>query len=50
MVQVNMSEEEIMDLVWRNWESLPVSVEIVPLLKQSAIDKDLHSTGIQKVA
>jgi hypothetical protein len=50
MVQVNMSEEEIMDLVWRNWESLPVSVEIVPLLKQAAIDKDLHSTGIQKVA
>jgi hypothetical protein len=45
-----MSEEEIIDLVWGNWEFVPVSVRIVPLLKQSAIDKDLHSTRIQKVA
>jgi len=45
-----MSEEEVLDLVWRNGEALPVSVGIVTLLKQSAIDKNLHSAGIQKVA
>jgi hypothetical protein len=41
-----MGEEETMDLVWRNGESLPVSVEIVPFLKQPAVDKDLHSACV----
>jgi hypothetical protein len=47
---MNMGEKEIMDLAWRNREGLPVSVGIVPFLKQSAIDKNLHSASIQKVA
>jgi len=47
---VNMSEEETMDLVWRNGEGLPVSVGIVPFLKQPAVDEDLHSARIQKIA
>jgi hypothetical protein len=50
VVQVNMSEEETMDLVWRNGEGLPVSVGIVPFLKQPAVDEDLHSARIQKIA
>jgi hypothetical protein len=50
VVQVNVGEEETMDLVWRNGESLPVSVGIVPFLKQPAVDKDLHSARIQKIA
>jgi len=45
-----MGEKEITNLVWRNGEALPVSVETVAFLKQSAIDKNLHSTSIQKVA
>jgi hypothetical protein len=50
VVQVNMGKEEMLYLVWRNGESLPVSVRVVPFLKQSAIDKDFHSASIQKVA
>jgi len=50
VVQVDMGEKDIVDLVWRNGEGFPVSGGIVPLLKQSAIDKDLHSASIQKVA
>jgi hypothetical protein len=50
VIQVNVGEKEIMDLVRRNGECLPVSVGIVPFLKQSTINKDLHSATIQKVA
>ena len=50
VVQVNVGEEETMDLVWRNGEGLPVSVGIVLFLKQSAVDEDLHSARIQKIA
>jgi hypothetical protein len=50
VVKVNMGEKEIVDLVRRNRKSLPVPVGIVPLLKQPAIDQDLQSAGIQKVA
>jgi hypothetical protein len=50
VVKVNMSEKETVDLVRRNREALPVPVGIVPLLKQPAIDQDLQSAGIQKVA
>jgi hypothetical protein len=47
---MNMGEKKMLNLVWRNRKILPVSVGIVPLLKQSAINKDLHSPSIQKVA
>jgi hypothetical protein len=40
----------MLDLVWRDGEGFPVSVGIVPLLKQSAIDKNLHSINIEKIA
>jgi hypothetical protein len=42
MVLVNMGEEEILDLVWRNREGLPVSVGVISFLKHSAIDQDFH--------
>jgi hypothetical protein len=47
VVLVNMGEEEILDLVWRNWEGLPVSVGIIPFLKHAAIDEDFHFTSFQ---
>jgi hypothetical protein len=50
VVQVNMGEKEILDLIRRKGEALPVSVGKIPFLKQSAIDKNLHSASIQKVA
>jgi hypothetical protein len=45
-----VGEEETIDLVWRNGEGLPVSVGIITFLKQSAVDENLHSARIQKVA
>ena len=45
-----MGEKEILDLVRRDGEDLPVSVRIVPFLEQPTIDKDLHSANFQKVA
>jgi hypothetical protein len=50
VVYVNMGKDEILNLIWRNREAPPVSVGIVTFLKQPAIDKDLQSTDIQKVA
>jgi len=47
VVLVNMGEEKILDLVWTYREGLPVSVEIIPFLKQSAIDEDFHSSHFQ---
>jgi hypothetical protein len=45
VVQVNVCEEDMINLAWRNGEGLPVSVGIVPFLKQPTIDKNLHSTS-----
>jgi len=45
-----MGEQKMLDLVWRNGKGLPVSMGIIPFLKHSAIDKNLHSIGIKKVA
>ncbi len=50
VVLVNVGEEEILDLVWRNREGLPVSVGIIPFLEQTAINEDLYTSSIQKVA
>jgi hypothetical protein len=50
VVQVNVCEENMINLVWRNWEGFPVSVGIVPFLKQSAIDKNLQFANVQEVA
>jgi hypothetical protein len=47
VVLVNMGEEKILDLVWRNGEGFPVSVGIVSFLKLSAIDEDLGSNIFQ---
>jgi hypothetical protein len=47
---MNMGKEEILDLVWRDREGLPVSVGIIPFLEQTAINEDLYTSSIQKVA
>jgi hypothetical protein len=40
----------MLDLVWRNWKGLPVSVGVVSFLEKSAIDKDLQPASFQKIA
>jgi hypothetical protein len=47
---MNMGEEDIVDLLWRDRKALPVSVGKGPLLEQSAIDEDFDSLAVQKIA